>query len=235
MEFFQFFTNTVSSVYLGRYMIYIPLSAFVLLSLYFFTTSFIKGLRKVPKCALFGGVISIYLLVAFKCCCDFSCGKHFSFLDLSIGLFFAFVTFLELTAITVIFDIKTDFCADKRLIEQLFMGDESKISKYFTSYDSENPFKRIDYLPTQKGFDHPSDNSEFSINFSYLTGCVNGLFDKPLTLDEEEFLHDLEMQLKNLPLKDLSNYDRYKFSAKLSRLVKIMAKYDNANFDDFSA
>ena len=64
---------------------------------------------------------------------------------------------------------------------------------------------------------------------------LTNFFEKPLNLDEEEFLRELELDLEKFSLKDLSNFDRFNFSAKLSRLVKIMAKYDNANFDDFSA
>ena len=235
MEFFDFFVTAVSSIYLGRYMIFIPLTVFILLSIYIFVASFIKGFRQIPKCGLFGGVISIYLLVAFKCCCDFSCDKYFPLLDLAFGLFFTFLTFAELTAVAFIFDNQTDFYADKRLIEELLTENESKISKFFTCSDNENPFKRIDYIPTRKGFDFVSEENDFSINFSYLKGCVDELFEKPLNLDEEEFLRELELDLEKFSLKDLSNFDRFNFSAKLSRLVKIMAKYDNANFDDFSA
>ena len=235
MEFFEFFASLVSCVYLGRYMIFIPLSIFILLSIYFFTASLLKRLRQVSKVGIFSGIISIYFLIAFKYYCDFSYGKIIHLSDVAFGLFFAFLTFSELTAIAVVFDCQTDFCADKRLIDRLLTENESKISKYFTSSDSENPFKRIDYLPTRKGFDFTGEENDFSINFSYLRGCVNELFEKPLASDEEEFLHDLEMDLEKFSLKDLSNYDRFNFSTKLSRLVKIMAKYDNANFDDFSA
>ena len=122
--------------------------------------------------------------------------------------------------------------SEKQLIDSLLREDKPNKSLLSHGYFSENPYKRIERLNTQKGFLEPTF-SDFNINPSYVENRASELLKKDLSLEDKLTAEQIFNSVQKYKLKNLSNFERDEFSTNLQKLIKLTAKYDKANFDLF--
>ncbi len=120
--------------------------------------------------------------------------------------------------------------AEKRLIDRLLCEEEDFEDSAIKDCFSQNPFRRVEVLQTQKGFDQ-EPSFDFNINPSYIKLYLCNLLKKPLNVVDKREVEEIKSSFESYSLKKLSNFERDDFSTKLQRLLKLTAKYDTANSD----
>ena len=234
MRFLDDFCLTVANIPLGEYY---PLIFTISLtvSVWSFAVLLItvRAVRKVNAYWVLTASLTILASVACKIFCD--CIKHSPPNVFCVG---ASLALLPLTILGCAFchvfsqTRKTLLSSEKRLIDRLLKEEEPEKSILNSDSFSKAPFKRVEYLNTQKGFSSQGF-SDFNLNPSYVEKCILSLSEKELCPKDKFELEKISDALQKYKLKNLSDFERDDFSTNLQKLLKLTAKYDTANFDRF--
>ena len=175
--------------------------------------------------------LALISLTTAKIFCDFICGKTPNLFGLAAALLILPIIFILCSILlTLNPNTTTLYNGEKRLIRKLLKEEEPYESLLDNDYFSDNPFKRIEYLPTQKGFSEQGF-SDFNLNPSHVEKYVSNLLKKDLSLEDKQQANEIYNTLQKYKLKNLSDFERDDFSTNLQKLLKLTAKYDKSNFD----
>ena len=179
----------------------------------------IKQLRKVNRLTFVCITLALISLAITKTFCDFICGKTPNVFGLAVALAILPVIFvLCVIPLTLKPDKLPLYSGEKRLIRELLKDNEPYESLLNDNCFSDNPFKRIEYLATQKGFNEQGF-SDFNINPSHVERCVNDLLKKDLSLEDRQQANEIYNAFLKYKLKNLSDFERDDFSTNLQKLI----------------
>lgn len=232
MNIFSLFNNLILSLQLGRfYLFYFSLALSVLNACFLLILVIAKNLRSINKSLLGFLELGLVFLALAKATCDGLNGRYIDLNSLPLSLFILFLSNVEYCVILVLKERQSELSlADKRLIDELLNQNEDLGDSVLQSALSQNPFRRIEYLATQKGLEK-NERSDFNLNPSCIKSYIENLLKKPLNEADKIEVLEINKALEKYRLKNLSNFERDDFSTKLQRLLKLTAKYDTANFD----
>lgn len=195
-----------------------------------FTAVFYKPLRNLDKTKILSALMALYFLCAAKMFCDYIFGFPISGSVITATLTLAAATLAEFCIFCSLKNRrKYKNKANNQLIGLDLPPNTNDTDSTFNDISQFNPFKRAEFLQTEKPFNESV--LDFEINYSYLLKWVDELLLEKLDYDDEEFLKDFRNEIFKYALKKPSNFEINDFSAKLNVLVKLAAKYDKAEFD----
>lgn len=232
MTFLENFCRWVALVRLGNYYpIYFFLATLGVSLIFLCLLIFFKQLGKLSKCIIIFLLPTAISVCSIKIICDYIYGNPPNVFAVAFAISILPVLFVILNvAILIKPKEKAIYNSEKQLIQRLLADEEPNDSLLTKEVFSNNPFKRIEYLTTQKGFFEYGFN-DFSLNPSYIEKCINDLLNKPLTFDDKMEVEHVLDTVQKYKLKNLSNYERDVLSTNLQKLIKLTAKYDKANND----
>ncbi len=234
MSIFEDFCMAVASIELGEIYPFVFGIIITLLVWSFNLLLFaIAPLRKIDKILTLNITLFCISAVASKVFCDIITNKSISEFCIVSSICLLPVIFLGLAISFAFKPSKSELNNhEKQLIDRLLNEDTPAESILNDATLSANPFRRIESLEVKKGFLSESF-SDFNLNPSYVESCVCSLLEKDLSLEDRLTANQISKAVQKYKLKNLSNFERDDFSTNLQKLVKLTAKYDNADFDLF--
>ena len=234
MSFFEEFCFIVASVNLGEF--YLPIAA-TLIALLVWSFNILllafRPMRKFSKPLALTITLFLISLATLKAFCDLIVGKTLNEFSVGFSLCLLPLTLLGLCVSFAFKPIKSTLSnSEKQLIDRFLCETTPEDSILSADFFSANPFKRIENLATQKGFEDNAFN-DFNLNPSYVEGCVNDLLKKDLSAKDRLAITQISNAVQKYKLKNLSDFERDDFSTNLQTLIKLTAKYDKANYDLF--
>ena len=234
MSLFEEFCFIVATVNLGEF--YPPIFA-TLITLLVWSFNLLllafKPMRKFSKPLALTITLFLISLVILKAFCDLIVGKRVNEFSIGFSLCLLPLAFLGLAISFAFKPTKNTLSnSEKQLIDRFLCSGSPEDSLLSPNVFSSNPFKRIENLATQKGFEYNAF-SDFNLNPSYVESCVNELLKKDLNAKDRLAVTQISNAVKKYKLKNLSDFERDDFSTNLQMLIKLTAKYDNANSDLF--
>ena len=232
MQIFYFINHFIGSIPLGTlYPLYFSTAITISTSLILAGVFCFKRLRGLKWSSVAICFISLYILLAVKIYCDFLLDTPPNLDVMPFSLILLCISVIEYGVILYLQPTKRELLpSEKRLIDQLLNEYDVLEDSALRDNFSQNPFRRIEYLSTQKGLDEKSFN-DFNLNPSFVQNYVDKLLDKRLSSEDNEELTDIAKALEKYKLRNLSDFERNDFSTKLQRLLKLTAKYDTEDFD----
>lgn len=234
MSFFKDFCMLIAKVPLGKnYALICTALVALLLCLLTAICIILKTKKRMLKLVALSVSACTFSLLLFKITCDFLFGVSINVYSTSFSIVILPVIIAECI---VIFNLKENKSllsnSEKQLIDRLLSQNEVEESLLNEIGFSRNPFRRAEYLETEKGF-NPPGFYDFNLNPACVKGYVDSLLTKELSNEDRQEVTEIENALEKYKLKKLSDFERDDFSTKLQRLLKLTAKYDRANFDVF--
>jgi len=227
METVRFFINFIANLKIGQfYPLAVTISSCISSGATLVFSIFIKKVRNADKTILLVITIISYLTCAFKIYCDALKGKPINSEIICFSVFLCSVSFSFLSVSILLSNLnKSSKYTNNQLISKFSNINEPY--KYSNTLEGElfkAPFKRIEYLKTDKMFSDSADNN-FGINYSQILQFIEELKNKDINEIEKEQLLDLECDVIKFAHVKSSDFERYEFSNKLSNLFKLMSKY----------
>lgn len=227
METISSFISFIANVKIGQfYPLAVAISSCVSSIATLILSIFIKKLRNYDKTLLIVLTIISYLTCAFKIYCDVLKGKPINTEIICFSIFLCAVSFSLLSISVLLSNLKKMGKYTNNQLIDIFPNVNEPF-KYSNTLEGElfkTPFKRIEYLKTDKMFSDLADNN-FGINYSQILQFIAELKDKDLNEVEKEQLSNLECDVVKFAHVKSSDFERYEFSNKLSNLFKLMSKY----------
>ncbi len=106
---------------------------------------------------------------------------------------------------------KAEKNAEKTIAEKLFVPFES------------SPFKRAEYLPTEKMYGKKT--ADYCINPSEIKKYIARVRERSPEIEDEDDLDKLEIDLDRFSGRDMTDSERMILTDRISRLIKLMTKY----------
>ena len=227
-NFVTTFVEFLSSLKLPRFYPLIAPTVFcaAFLTLLIFGAIF-KRIRSAAKSAFTISAFSSYLLTLSKIAADAASLKiNADFINYCIAaVFLAGISFFLAALLT----LQNLFCkkSSYRLKEEnpsVDISDDLKPSIITQAFAS-NPFKRVEYLPTERMW-NDEEKEKYGLNLNEILSYCEKIKQRRPAPAETQELDEIESDVKKYALKKISDFERRDFSDKLGFLLKLISKYE---------